>query len=1205
MKRALRQLPKTFLLILLGLLISGGLVYAGGNADQGGAAEPAFPGGPESPGLPPPDAPELPEAGSVSDGGETPPSGEAISPEGTALGPEGEEALPPPGGDSPERADSPAGEAGLEPASGDEDLPEEEGLSPEEKILDMDIKTSTLSELAAWCRNLGLSEGGAREDLAARLRDYYGFSAPAGEEESSDKKVITIESAKSTEYFTLETVDEEYARLQGDVIVSLKDGDAVHRIKAWEILYNRTRNLLTASGGVEYIKTENDTIETFKGDRITVDLDDWSSILLEGLSERGMSDEDTVYRFAGTLISRTDEEVTVLTKAEITNAKNEEALWSLRASKIWLLPGSDFAILNAILKVGEVPVLYIPYFYYPADEIVFHPVMGYRSREGNFLQTTTYILGRPQTTDTAESSFTKILGNSPDMEKKREGIFLRSTGRKSQDLNDVRLSLFMDFYANLGAYIGTELALPKKGIFGASNLSAGIGFTRDVHLLNNSYTPFAKYDGTSDWNTGWLFAYEVPFRFRLLTTGSLSGTYGTFNWSLPFYSDPYVNQDFLDRVESMDLMSMLMDWGKEEEEDETANTALGSYEWRLSGSLNPSVNSLAPYITSLSVSSITSTVAFRTRNSTRQANTVSPDRLFFFPDKITLYSINTSVAGTPFTIGEAKTAAAPETAPEGKQEDPLKDIGVPRSPWGTAEKKGDAPQNAKDPDQMVPPPLSQRFDIPLGGGPRFSIDYRLNPSSASEMQFRSTQQNWPEVEDIDWGELSSILTMVRSDGSIGFNLNQSGGSLYTASMQFSGTGSWQDYVYLNEEAEEYTDASGAPDSQKINDARLRNYNADYFTTSYSFSSTVKPLYQSTVWGNSSLQYTLKGLLAKSVFKGTGEDPSWDIEPGEWDKESLDTHQITANFTASLRDQVQNLSIITDLAPEDDAVTGNATFRFLISETNFRGKIFEPYDEELRVFEPLYFTETLRFTPKVSFQQTLTFDPELKEYTNSASTLSLGGLSASLTAIRAYSYRLESQGWIQNTGEENLKFGLQSLRVVYNQSFKKESLWKNRLSFAVNVNSALNFDLQRYTYSQFSFTMGVSMKITNFLDLSFSATSINAVVFRYIQNFPFFDLPVELPGERNVFIDLLNSFRFDNEELRKSSGFKLKSFNIALTHHLGDWNAKLGITLSPYLDQTSFPYRYKFNNEISFLVQWVPLSEIKTEMSYDKDKLVFK
>jgi hypothetical protein len=1103
-----------------------------------------------------------------------------------------QEALPPEGEAVSEAPPEDGGEA-----------PPEDGLSPEEKILDMDIKTSTLTELANWCRALGLSEGGTRADLAARLRDYYGFRAPE-EEDAADKRVITIESAKSTEYFTLDTVDEEYARLQGDVVVSLKDGEDIHRIKAREILYNRTRNLLTASGGVEYVKESGDTTETFKGERITVNLDDWSSTFLEGVSERGMSDDETAYRFAGTVISRNDEEVTVLTKAEISNAKNAEAFWSIKASKIWLLPGSDFAILNAVLKVGEIPVLYIPYFFLPADEILFHPVLGYRSREGNFLQTTTYILGRPQASTSTESSITKILGSSTDMEKKREGVFLRSTGKKSQDPNDTRLSLLFDIYANLGAYVGTELALPRKGIFGAFNLSAGLGFTRDIHLLSNTYyTPFARYDGTSDWNKSRFFSFDVPFRYRLLTNGSFSGKYGSLNWALPFYSDPFVNTDFLDRSEEMDWFNFL--GNSTDETDETTNTDIGSYEWRLNGALNPQVSFLAPYVTSLSVSSVTSTVAFRTRNSVAQTNGVSPNRLFFYPDKFTLYSINTAIAGTPLTLGgpPPKAQNAPETgeAPE----DPLKNIGTPRPPWEDAEKAETDDKKTGDPYQLVPPVLTQRFDLPRGGGPRFSIDYRFNPSSASELQFRSSQRNWAEVEDIDWGELSSLLSTVRSDGSIGFNINQNDGSLYTASMVFSGTGSWQGYVYLNDGAEEFTDSAGQPDAQKIDAARLRTYNADYFTTSYSFSTTIKPLYQDAVWGNSSLQYTLRGLLAKSVFTGTGADPSWEVSYGKWDKENLDTHQVAANIAASVRDKVQNLSITADIAPEDNTLAGNATFRVWVSETNFRGRIFEPYDESLRVFEPLYFTETLRFSSNKTFQQSITYDPELGEYTNLISTLTLAGFSASLSAVRSNTYRLESQGWVQNTGTDDLKLNLRDFRLAYAQTYKKDTLWKDRLSFSVNVNTSLNFDLQRYTYSRFSFTLGFTLAIKNFLDFNFSATSENAVIFRYVQSLPFFDLSLDLPGERNVFIDLFNSFRFDDEELRKSSGFKLKTFNVSLIHHLGDWNAKLGVTLSPYLDQNSFPYRYKFNNEITFLVQWVPISEIKTEMTYDKDKLVFK
>ncbi|GHU04354.1 hypothetical protein FACS1894147_09410 [Spirochaetia bacterium] len=542
-------------------------------------------------------------------------------------------------------------------------------LSPEEKILDMDIRTSTLLELAAWCRSLGLSEGGTRDELISRLRGHFKIPVAAagtgvGTGAAGDAKVIMIESARSTEYFTLEVVDEEYARLVGDVVVRLKDGEAEHSIKAWEILFNRTRNIMTATGGVVYVKTEGDTVETFRGESITVNLDNWASIFLDGVSEHSIADNQTTYRFSGTVISRSDEEVTVLTQATITNASNEEAYWSLTASKLWLLPGSDWAFVNAVLKVGEIPVLYIPVFYYPADEIIFHPVLGYESRRGNFVQTTTYILGRPKSTGASENSLTKIMGSGANMEKEREGIFLRSTGKKARDSNETRLSVLGDIYANLGAYLGTELALPAKGIFGATELSVGLGFTRDVVLKNGVNTPFANYDGTSEWNQSRLFFFQTPFRYRLNAAASVSGKYGSLSLKFPFYSDPFVDRDFMNRSEELDWLSMIKEGAGREDTGTTADNILGSYIWQLSGSLNIPLPSLAPYLTNLSVTSFTSSLAFNTRDSVREKaksspSSASPNRTFFYPDKFTLFSLSASITGAPLTIGGAAVSSTP------------------------------------------------------------------------------------------------------------------------------------------------------------------------------------------------------------------------------------------------------------------------------------------------------------------------------------------------------------------------------------------------------------------------------------------------------------------------------------------------------------------------------------------------------------------
>jgi TolA-binding protein len=87
------------------------------------------------------------------------------------------------------------------------ELTEEEIAALEEKaealrIMDLEIKTSTLAELAEWCRELGLSEGGSREDMANRLRDHLGVPRPNGGA-TPNQKIVTIESAKTTEYFTI------------------------------------------------------------------------------------------------------------------------------------------------------------------------------------------------------------------------------------------------------------------------------------------------------------------------------------------------------------------------------------------------------------------------------------------------------------------------------------------------------------------------------------------------------------------------------------------------------------------------------------------------------------------------------------------------------------------------------------------------------------------------------------------------------------------------------------------------------------------------------------------------------------------------------------------------------------------------------------------------------------------------------------------
>jgi len=1096
----------------------------------------------------------------------------------------------------------------------DEELAEEKEpaggrLTPEEsQRTELEIKSSTMPELAAWCRSLGLSEGGTKEELAKRVRDYFGLPEPNNGDDG--RKILIIESAQSTEYFTVEVIDEDYARLKGDVRLILHDKNDIHKIKADEVLFNRTRNIITAKGKVEYIKEKGDTTEIFRGENITVNIDDWDSVFLDGDSEKTLSDDTTAYRFEGTVISRSYDDVVILNNARISNAKNEEALWSMTASKLWLLPGSDFAIFNMVLKVGEIPVLYFPFFYYSADDLIFHPVIGYKSREGGFVQTSTYIMGRPKGDTTEQSSITKILGSSADMEKEPNGIFLRSTGKKAANTDEKSLKLLADYYVNLGAYAGIDFSAPKMGILNTFDLSLGAGFSRTLSMINNNYNPYApNYDGSVEWNNSNLFSKTVPFRYRMKTQSSIRGTYGGLSWTVPFYSDPFIDRDFFQsRAEAMDWVNMIQQ-GSEINDDDSKQD-IGAYTWQISGNLSPSVGFLSPYISSLSISSITTSLAFKNIRDNTITNRENPGREFFAPDKYTIYNASGSISGTPLTIGKRTPPA--KDAPDTEQEDLFKNIGALIPPWidnkETPEKKTNA-------DKLTPPALNKTFDIPRSGNTQFTAGYQLSPSGSSELQFISG--SWKKSEDINWSEVQSILSNFNGNGNINFAFNHTEG-LFTNSLSFSGGGTWRDFNFLNDEAEAYDTEAERTAARKLQYAQTN------YSSTYAYNTTLKPLYRDPIFSQSNIQYSLGGTLVKSKKYTDGDSPELTPQWGTFKKEQtkdgeeilgLRNHRLSSNIAANIMDKQQSLTVSADLPPLDPLIQTNASFRVWYSTTTARIDFKKPEmldnkpNDEWKI-DPLYLTETLDFG-KINATYSMSMEPEDDfKVNNITASLTLWDFHASFSAVKINKWKFipdkpdnpsEGGKWVQQTGEEPA-INPRDLTFSYRKTLSEKEIIKNRLGFSVNVDTRLFYDLQRHTNSNFQFTTGFTLKVNNFLDLTLSAMSENAVVFRYLKNVPgmeeYTKMYIDGP-QNNLFIDLVDSFNFFDNSKRQRTGFKMKRFNLTAVHHLGDWNATFDIAMSPYLDPTSNPPKYDINAEIKFLVEWSAISEIKTDLKYEK------
>jgi len=1083
--------------------------------------------------------------------------------------------------------------------------------SKENQRLEMEIKTSTLSELAAWCRTLGLSEGGTKDELSKRLRDHFKLSDPTSNSENN-QKIITIDSAQSSDYFKIDIIDEDYARLKGDVKLSLKDGDKTHKISADEILFNRTRSIITANGNVIYEKIEADKTETFRGKSITVNIDNWSSVFLDGNST--MENEGSSYLFSGEVISRSDQEVTILRKAMITNGADDNAYWSIRSSRLWLLPGSDFALFNAVLNVGEIPVLYIPFLFYPMDDVVFHPVIGYRSKEGGFIQTTTYLIGQPKS-ETSENSITKIIGNSNNKEKKLHGLFLRNTSKPIANTNSASLKALLDYYVNLGAYAGLELTTPKTGILNQVDLSMGIGFTR---TLDDTGSPYAlnNFDGTFDWNSSNFLSMPVPFRYRMKFSSGLTMKYGNLSWNFPYYSDPYVDRDFTNRSESMDWMNMIQQ-GAAIKDNSSEGKLSDYYNWNISGNINPTIPKfLTPYISNFSISSISTSLSFKIftppDGAVTDINKNSPNYSFYAPDKYILYSISASISGTPLSLGG--TGQASDTSNSKTIEDPFNGNGTPISPW--IKDNADAEKTTSS-ETLIPPVLSQTFALPSAGNMKFSIDYSISPTSSSEMQFMN--QKWNTYEDVDW-KYQSILTNVSGNGNLSFHIDHTSG-LFNNLITFSGSGTWRDYSYLN--PENFTPGQGGKTvEEQMEDEREKQYKETNYTSSYNYTGTLKPFFFNPIFGQTNFQYNLKGTLVRSKRYTDGDGPELTPEWGTWAKEQskngedilgLTSNRLSANLVAKIFDKDQTVSFNAELPPLDGYISANATFNIWITQTTFNYSMEKPETEDEWKIKPFNFGESITYK-KIKFTHNMIFTPQENDnndikLTNLKSTLSLWDFQAIF--LMTWTTKMifnpsnpakpyEGGKW-ETEGEPDLF--PKELSFSYNHTSQKTKIFKNRLELSYNVNTSLTFDLLQHTNSNFLFEFGFTAGITDFLDIKISATSKNAVIFRYFKGVSGMeDLTSMYPDgdQNNLFIDFFDSFNFFDESKRKRSGFKMQKFDIGLKHYLGDWTAEININIYPYQKsgQSGEIPTIEIVSDFSLLVTWKPISEIKSDIKYE-------
>lgn len=1030
------------------------------------------------------------------------------------------------------------------------------------------------------------------------------FSLGFSQEKKELTKVI-IEKALETHYTKDKDTDEDLIQFSGDVTVSVIQPDRKIILNADLINYNRKRNILYAYGSILLKQYSGSTAtETLTANSVIFNTDTFEAIFDDGRIVQEQQETINISNGAklsvgSELFARDRSESVTFKNGMLSFSDSDEPYWKIRASRIWLLPGNEFAFANGLLYVGVVPVMYFPFFYYPKDELVFNPVFGYRPREGYYVQTTTYLIGRKKLEQKSKTDTGfNFMHQTRLKEQKQEGLILRNLKNDAKAPVDY-VKLIGDYYSTLGPLFGATGEFKNKGIVKSLFFDTRIGISTVLFPIkgSNQYLSYGpqkkKYP-----DYGWLFGKQVPFRFLSFIKMELGVKNFSLNFSMPLYSDPWFNYDFGDRKETMDwidfFLSGTLNKGSQQNVSETEKSKKGlisNFTWDLNISYSPNLAFLKPYINTIRIKSFISSLTFE-EQTLAQASPLyihgvtpnSPNRRFFFPSQIKPFILNTEINGTLVSIPSTKQNTTTST------NETVKDMIIPKS----LEKKETTPQKNTQSqglfDSSTLPALEgKKIEIKSIKNLSYNLNYTLNPSINSLLTYKDLANSQNRIDPLHFSlknpdyfdiELKSPLKL-QSNLAIKQNMMS-----LSNSINFNPT--YKKHPYISPL---YTSAER--DRLLLNDYYARKIN---ITNANTFS--LKPFVFIPMFENTALNWNTNITLLQSQFIGTVQNPQWEYKGPDTTKKTITSHNINFIFDSKTGILTETFSLQANLPPLVESYSGEFTLKHQYASFSLKTAYNRESEKSSKwFFTPLHQNFQISFFSKtkdgknnphkITLNEYYEYNIDKKYSANFSLSATWQGLSVKYTMKHSPQYQLDTaQGWVP-TKEEKLV--PQYFLLSYSTPEKKFQNKKETISFGFTLNTSLNWDLLIPTNSSFDFQPTLTFKIKDILTLTFSARSQNQELIRYFQKPLKFGATI--PGEQNIFLDLFNSFAFWDKSKRISSGFKIKSFHIKIEHDLVDWTLSSEFKIEPRVEAGSKKFDYRPFFTLSIL--WKPMSGIKT------------
>ncbi|NCB03412.1 MAG: LPS-assembly protein LptD, partial [Spirochaetia bacterium] len=411
------------------------------------------------------------------------------------------------------------------------------------------IKESSTSMLIEKSIFLGLPSRNDREELINNLYSFYGFTPSI--EEKIEEDFISINQA---DYFYIHK-DKNIIFLDGNVSITIDSNS----LQSNSILYDSSSGYLYAIGAVTLEQQKGEEQEIVIGNTLTYNRDNGQIMMNKGITKTSSSDEDgniTTFTSKGEEILLSNDPLSVLVKGSSVTTSEKSEYYQIKSKYFHVNDGNDLFLTHSFLYMGRVPILYLPFFFYPGKTIMFNPAFGYDSIKGPYINTSYELYGKnPLIHEDENSSITSLLGMNKNLEKSSSFIYSSlpqeplSKVEKWAKESDSYGTIFVDAYKNNGLFIGYE---------GVHHL---LNKTLDASLLGG-----VAYKNPTDLTNGSLI------RFFITPNVSYKKNKTQLNLSLPFYSDPDVKKEYLDRDIRTELLELASINTKEENTLSTINS---------------------------------------------------------------------------------------------------------------------------------------------------------------------------------------------------------------------------------------------------------------------------------------------------------------------------------------------------------------------------------------------------------------------------------------------------------------------------------------------------------------------------------------------------------------------------------------------------------------------------------------------------------